>query len=74
VCVEDPLPDWRSALVGRLSHHAARVNGRFRALGTIVIPHTALLAYAGRRAFGLLHSLLLDKRLCLVVQVSRLGR
>jgi hypothetical protein len=24
--VEDPLPDWRSALVGRLPRHTARVN------------------------------------------------
>jgi hypothetical protein len=62
-CVEDPLPDWRSALVGRLPHYAASVNGCFRALGTAVVPRTALLAYAGRRAFGLLHARLLDKRL-----------
>jgi hypothetical protein len=72
--VKDPLPDWRSALVGRLPHCASCVNGRFRALDTAVVPRTALLAYAGHRAFCLLHGRLLDKRLHLAVQVSRLGR
>jgi hypothetical protein len=43
-------------------------------LGAVVIPRTALLAYAGRRAFGLLHDRVLDGRLRLAVQVSRLGR
>jgi hypothetical protein len=43
-------------------------------LHTAVVPRTALLANAGRRAFGLLHGRLLDERLCLAVQVQRLGR
>jgi hypothetical protein len=41
------------------------------ALGTAVIPRAALMTYAGRRAFGLLHGRLLDERLRLAVQVSR---
>jgi hypothetical protein len=32
------------------------------------------MAYAARRAFGLLYGRLLDERLRLTVQVSRLGR
>jgi hypothetical protein len=32
------------------------------------------MAYAGHQAFGLLHNSLLDERLCLAVQVPRLGR
>jgi hypothetical protein len=72
--VKDLLPNRRSALVGRLPHRATYVNGRFLALGTAVIPHAALLAYAGHQAFGLLHGRLLNEHLCLAVQVSRLGR
>jgi hypothetical protein len=61
--VKDPLPSLRSTLVGRLPGHPACVNGRFWALSTAVVPHAALLAYAGCRAFGLLHNRLLDERL-----------
>jgi hypothetical protein len=43
-------------------------------LGSTVVPRTTLLAYAGRQAFGLFHGRLLDERLRLAVQVSRLGR
>jgi hypothetical protein len=39
-----------------------------------VVPRAALLANAGRQAFGLLHGRLLDERLCLAVQVLCLGR
>jgi hypothetical protein len=73
-CVKDPLPDRRFALVGRLPHRATCVNGRFWALGTAVVPRAALLAYARLRAFSLLHDRLLNERLRLTVQVSRLGR
>jgi hypothetical protein len=37
------------------------------ALGAAVILRAALLAYAGRQAFGLLHGRLLDERLRLAV-------
>jgi hypothetical protein len=63
--VKDLLPDWRSALVGWLSHRTARVDGRLLALSTTVVSRTALLAYAGCRAFGLLHDRLLDEGLAL---------
>jgi hypothetical protein len=69
--IKDLLPDWRSA---SLAAYAAYVNGRFRALRAAVILRAALLAYAGRRAFGLLHGRLLDERLRLAVQVLCLGR
>jgi hypothetical protein len=36
-------------------------------LGATVVLRTALLAYAGRRAFGLLHGRLLDELLRLAV-------
>jgi hypothetical protein len=69
----DPLPDRRSALVGWLPYRAICVDGCLLALG-VVVSHAALLAYEGCRAFGLLHGRLLDKRLCLTVQVLRLER
>jgi hypothetical protein len=72
--IKDPLPDRCSALFCCLRRRAAFVNGRFRALRAAVIPGTALLAYAGRRAFGLLYGRLLDERLRLAVQVPCLGR
>jgi hypothetical protein len=72
--IKDPLPDQRSALVGRLPHRAACVDGRLLALGAAVILRAALLAYAGCRAFGHLHGRLLDESLRLAVQVSRFGR
>jgi hypothetical protein len=53
--VKDSLPDRCSTLVGRLSRRTACMNGRFWALRSAVIPRAALLANAGRRAFGLLH-------------------
>jgi hypothetical protein len=43
------------------------MDGCLLALGTTVAPRAALLAYAGRRAFDLLHDRLLDKRLRLAV-------
>jgi hypothetical protein len=43
VRIKDPLPDPRSALVGWLSRHAARVDERPFALSAAVIPRTALL-------------------------------
>jgi hypothetical protein len=43
------------------------------ALCTPIVPRAPLLTYAGRRAFGLLDGRLLDERLRLAVQVSRLG-
>jgi hypothetical protein len=42
-------------------------------LGTAVIPHTALLAYVGCRAFSLLHSRLLYEGLRLAVQLFATG-
>jgi hypothetical protein len=39
-----------------------------------VIPRAALLANAGRRAFGLLHGRLIDERVRLVLQVLHLER
>jgi hypothetical protein len=73
VRIKDPLPDRRSALVGRLPNRTAYVNERFRAWRTTVVPRGSLLVYAGRRAFDLLHGHLLDERLHLTVQVPRLG-
>jgi hypothetical protein len=43
-------------------------------LRTPIVPRAPLLTDAGRRAFGLLNGRLLDERLRLAVQVSRLGR
>jgi hypothetical protein len=45
--VKDPLPGWRSALVGWLPRRATCVNECLLALGAAVIPRTALLVYAG---------------------------
>jgi hypothetical protein len=73
VRIKDPLPDQRSTLVGWLPRRGARVDRRHLALGTAVVPRTALLAYAGCRAFGLLHGHLLDECLHLTMQVTRLG-
>jgi hypothetical protein len=55
---------------------AASRGGRtcLQTLRAAVVPRTALLANAGRRAFVLLHGRLLDERLRLAVQVLRLGR
>jgi hypothetical protein len=39
------------------------VDGCLFALGTFIVPRAALVAYAGRRAFGLLYGRLLDERL-----------
>jgi hypothetical protein len=65
--IKDPLPDRRSALVGLLPRRVACVDGRLLALGAAVVPHNALLAYVGCRAFGLLHGRLLDESLRLAV-------
>jgi hypothetical protein len=48
-------------------HRAICVDGRLLALGTTIVPRSALLAYVGHRAFDLLHDHLLDKRLRLAV-------
>jgi hypothetical protein len=68
VCVKDSLPEQRSALVGwRPPHRSVCLDGCLLALGAVVVPCAALMAYAGRRAFGLLHGRLLDERLRLAV-------
>jgi hypothetical protein len=72
--VKDPLPDWRAPWVGGAFRRATRVYRCFGALRAPVIPRAPLLTDAGRRAFGLLDGHLLDERLRLAVQVSRLGR
>jgi hypothetical protein len=72
--IKDPLPDRRSALVDWLPYRTICVDGYLLALDAAVVPRAALMAYARRRAFGVLHDRLLDKRMCLAVQVSRLGR
>jgi hypothetical protein len=49
----------------------------YRGLGPLrapIVPRVTLLSDAGRRALGLLDGRLLDERLRLAVQVSRLGR
>jgi hypothetical protein len=49
----------------------------YRGLGPLrgpIVPRIILLSEAGRRALGLLDGRLLDERLRLAVQVSRLGR
>jgi hypothetical protein len=71
--IKDPLPDQRFALVGWLPCRSARVDGHLSALGAAVIPRTALLAYAGCRAFSLLYDHLLDESLRLAVRVLRLA-
>jgi hypothetical protein len=71
---KDSLLDWRLALVGGLPRHTTIVNGRLRALRAPIIAHATLMANARCRAFGLLHSRLLDERLRVVVQVPRLER
>jgi hypothetical protein len=65
--IKDPLPDYRSTLVGWLPCHATCVDGHLLALGAAIVSRTALLAYAGCRALSLLHGLLLDERLHLAV-------
>jgi hypothetical protein len=72
--IKDPLPDRHSALVGWLPCRAICVDRCLLALSTVIVPRAALMAYAGRRAFGLLHGRLLDERLRLAVQVSCLRR
>jgi hypothetical protein len=46
----------------------------FGALRAPVVLRSPLLTDAGRRAYSLLNGRLLDERLCLAVQVPRLGR
>jgi hypothetical protein len=60
--VKDPLLDRRLTLVGELPRYATRLDGRLLTLGAAVVPRADLLAYAGCRAFGLLHDRLLDER------------
>jgi hypothetical protein len=72
--VKDPLPDRCSALVSWSPHRSVCLDGCLLALGAVVVPRAALMAYVGCRAFGLLYDSLLDERLRLAVQVSCLGR
>jgi hypothetical protein len=72
--VKDPLPDWHAPWVGGPFRRATRVHQCFGALHVPVVPRAPLLTDAGRRAFGLLNGRLLDERLRLAVQVSRLWR
>jgi hypothetical protein len=46
---------------------------RVQAPARPIVPRIPLLADAGRRALGLIDGRLLDERLCLTVQVPRLG-
>jgi hypothetical protein len=71
--VKDSLLDWCSALVGRPLRRAPRVNRRLRALRIPVVLRATLMANVRRQAFCLLHGRLLDERLRIAVQVSRLG-
>jgi hypothetical protein len=73
-CVKDLLPDRCAPWVGGVFRCATRVYRCFRALRTPIVPRAPLLTDAGRRAFGLLNGRLLDERLRLAVQVSRLWR
>jgi hypothetical protein len=73
-CVKDPLPDQRAPRVGGPFRRTSRVYRCFGALHAPVVPRAPLLTDAGRRAFSLLNGRLLDERLRLAVQVSRLGR
>jgi hypothetical protein len=70
--VKDPLLDRRLVQVGRLPRCTTRVDICLLALSTVVIPRVAQMAYAGRRAFGLLHVRLLDEDLRLAMQVTHL--
>jgi hypothetical protein len=72
--VKDPLPGWRSSLVGWLPRYAVCVDGCLLALSIVVVPRAAWLAHARCRAFGLLNGRLLDELLRLTVQVPSLGR
>jgi hypothetical protein len=72
--IKNLFPDRRSTLVGWLPCCAICMNGCLLALRAAVISRATLLAYAGCRAFVLLHGHLLDERLRLVVQVLCLGR
>jgi hypothetical protein len=74
VRVLDPLLDRRAPWVGGPLCRIARVYRCLGALHAPVVPRAPLLTDAGRRALGLLHGRLLDERLRLTVQVSRLGR
>jgi hypothetical protein len=73
-CIKDPLPDQRAPWVGGPFRRATRMHRCFGPLRAPIVPRAPLLTDAGRRAFGLLNSRLLDERLRLAVQVSRLGR
>jgi hypothetical protein len=71
--VEEPLFGRRAPRVGGALRCSARVHRGFGALRAPIVPCAPLLTNAGRRAFGLLDGRLLDERLRLAVQVSRLG-
>jgi hypothetical protein len=60
-CFKDPLLDRRPALVGGLLCRAVCANGCLRAPRIPVVLCATLMADAGRRAFGLLHSRSLDE-------------
>jgi hypothetical protein len=71
--VEEPLFGRRAPRVGGALRRSTRVYREFGALRAPILPFAPLLADAGRRALGLLDGCLLDERLRLAVQVSRLG-
>jgi hypothetical protein len=50
------------------------MDGCLLALSIVVVPRAGLMAYVGHRAFGMLHSRLLDEGLRLMAQVACLGR
>jgi hypothetical protein len=72
--VEDPLLNWRPALIGGPLRRATCADGHLRAPHIPVVLRATLMANARHRAFGLLHIHLLDERLRVAVQVPRLGR
>jgi hypothetical protein len=72
--VKDPLPHRRPTLVRWSSCGANCVDGLLQVMCVIVVLCAGLMAYAGRRALGLLHGLLLDEGLSDAVQVAYLGR
>jgi hypothetical protein len=71
--VEEPLFGWRAPRVGGVLRCSTRVYRGFGPLCAPITPCVSLLTDAGRRALGLLDDRLLDERLRLAVQVSRLG-
>jgi hypothetical protein len=73
LCVEEPFLGRRAPRVGGALRCSTRVYRGLGPLRALVVPRIPLLADAGRRALGLLDGRLLNERLRLAVQVSRLG-